>query len=57
MKDSYGGLTKIKRGIEGSLNNPNLSNGARQALQNGLDKANVNINKIDELFKPFGGVK
>jgi hypothetical protein len=57
MKDSYGGLTKIKRGIEGSLNNPNLSNGARQALQNGLDKANVNINKIDELFKPFGGIK
>jgi RHS repeat-associated protein len=57
MKDSYGGLIKIKRGIEGSLNNPNLSRGARQALQSGLDKANANINKIEKLFKPFGGIK
>lgn len=57
MKDSYSGLTKIKRGLEGSLNNPNLSDTARQALQNGLDKANANIMKIEELFEPFGGIK
>jgi len=25
-------------------------------LQNGLDKANANINKIEELFEPFGGI-
>ncbi|WP_432719002.1 polymorphic toxin type 28 domain-containing protein [Pectinatus frisingensis] len=56
MKDSYSGLLKIKRGLEGSLKNPNLSDGARQALQNELDKANSNISKIEDLFKPFGGI-
>jgi hypothetical protein len=57
MKDSYAGLIKIRRGIEGSLNNPNLSDVARQVLQSGLDKAKVSINKIEELFMPFGGIE
>ena len=57
MKDSYKSLKNIKRGLEGSLKNPNLSNIDRQLLQDGLDKANSNIDKIDKLFKPFGGIK
>nr|WP_207644890.1 polymorphic toxin type 28 domain-containing protein [Clostridium beijerinckii] len=57
MKDLYAGLIKIRRGIEGSLYNPNLSDSARQVLQSGLDKANANINKIEELFKPYGGIE
>lgn len=28
----------------------------RKVLQDGLDKANKNIKKIEDLFEPFGGI-
>ena len=57
MKDSYKSLQKIKKALEGSLKNPNLSGADRILLQQGLDKANLYIGKIDELFKPYGGIQ
>ena len=57
MQDSYKGLSKIKWGFEGSLQNPNLSDSIRKTLQDSLDKANTNLKKIEDLFAPFGGVK
>ena len=56
MQDSYKSLQKIKKAIEGSLKNPNLSDVDRALLQEGLDKANFYINKIEELFDPYGGI-
>ncbi|MGG4095923.1 WXG100 family type VII secretion target [Paenibacillus lautus] len=57
MQDSYKGLSKIKRGLEGSLQNPTLSDTTRKTLQDALDKANLNLKKIEDLFEPFGGLK
>ncbi|MGL6219262.1 MAG: hypothetical protein ACRC36_14590, partial [Lacrimispora sphenoides] len=57
MKQSYTGLQSVKSGLEGSLQNPNLAIEVRAALQGNLDKANFYINKIQELFAPFGGIK
>ncbi|MGB8454138.1 MAG: polymorphic toxin type 28 domain-containing protein, partial [Anaerocolumna sp.] len=57
MKDSYNSLLKIRRGLEGSLKNPNLPEIDRALLQEGLGKANTNISRIDELFAPYGGIK
>lgn len=57
MKDSYAALKKIKKGLEGSLKNPNLSSVDRVLLQEGLDKANSYISRIQELFKPYGGIE
>ncbi len=56
MKDSYKALQKAKKGLEGSLKNPNLSNVDREILQNGLDKANSYIERIENLFDPYGGI-
>jgi hypothetical protein len=56
MKDSYNGLIKIRRGLEGSLNNPNLDDATRKVLTDGLDDANKYIKKIEDLFEPFGGI-
>lgn len=50
MKQSYKALNKIKKGLEGSLQNPNLSSVDREILQKGLDKANFYIQRIKELF-------
>jgi len=38
MQDSYKSLQKIKKALEGSLKNPNLSDVDRTLLQEGLDK-------------------
>lgn len=57
MKDSYKALQKAKSGLEGSLKNPNLSIKDREMLQNGLDKANEYLEKIENLFGPYGGIK
>ncbi|MEK3918083.1 WXG100 family type VII secretion target [Paenibacillus polymyxa] len=57
MQDSYKGLSKIKRGLEGSLQNPNLSPSLKGTLEGALDKANTNLKKIEDLFEPFGGIK
>ncbi|WP_342559065.1 polymorphic toxin type 28 domain-containing protein [Metasolibacillus sp. FSL K6-0083] len=56
MQDSYKGLVKIRKGLEGSVKNPNLDAETRKVLQDGLDKANKNIKKIEDLFEPFGGI-
>ena len=56
MQDSYKSLRKIKKALEGSLKNPNLSDVDRALLQEGLNKANSYINKIEELFDPYGGI-
>lgn len=57
MKDSYRALTKAKRSLEGSLKNPNLGENERRMLEEALETANVHIQRIDELFKPFGGIE
>ncbi|MCM3479290.1 pre-toxin TG domain-containing protein [Caldibacillus thermoamylovorans] len=56
MKDSYKGLVKIRKGLEGSLNNPNLDVETRKVLQEASDKTNKYIKKIEDLFEPFGGI-
>ena len=57
MKDSYRGLQKVKRSLENSLKNPNLSDIDRKLLQQSYDEAVAYINKIEELFAPYGGVQ
>lgn len=57
MKQSYKGLQDVKRGLEGSLQNPSLSESIRNTLQSNLDIANSQLNRIEELFKPYGGIK
>ncbi len=56
MQDSYKSLQKIKKALEGSLRNPNLSDVDRALLQEGLDKANYYIIRIEELSNPYGGI-
>ena len=56
MQDSYKSLRKIKKALEGSLKNPNLSDVDRALLQEGLNKANSYINKIEELFDLYGDI-
>jgi len=57
MKNSFTGLKSIKSGLEGSLQNPNLTPQVRTFLQDQLDIANAYIKEIQDLFKPFGGIK
>jgi len=57
MRQSYTGLNNIKRGLEGSLQNPNLSPEVRVFLQEQLNVTNYYIQKIVDLFSPFGGIK
>lgn len=57
MKQSYTALVKTKKGLEGSLKNPNLSSIDSQILQESLDRANQYIEEIEQLFKPFGGIE
>ena len=57
MKDSYRALTKAKRSLEGSLKNPNLGENERTMLEKALETTNAHIQRIDELFKPFGGIE
>lgn len=57
MKDSYKGLNKIKKGLEGSLKNPNLNETERKILQEALDKVNSYNKKIEDLFSGYGGIK
>jgi RHS repeat-associated protein len=57
MVQSYNSLQGVRRGLEGSLNNPNLDSAVRTFLQGELNRANTYINMIDDLFWPFGGVR
>lgn len=56
IKDSYKGLTRAKRSLEGSLQNPNLGQYERSLMEDALKITNEHIHRIDELFKPFGGI-
>jgi hypothetical protein len=57
MVQSYRALQGILRGLEGSLQNPTLSLEARNFIQAEINRANFYLNKIEELFRPFGGVQ
>ncbi|ECC1671449.1 hemagglutinin, partial [Salmonella enterica subsp. salamae] len=57
MKQSYDGLNSVRTSIEGTLRNPNLDPQIRTFLEGELSEANLWISKIEDLFKPFGGVK
>lgn len=57
MKDSYKALTKAKRSLEGSLNNPNLGRNEKMILEKVLGATKTHIQRIDNLFKPFGGIE
>ena len=56
MKNSYRGLQRARRSLENSLKNPNLSSVDRKLLQQSLDKAIKNMERIEELFAPYGGI-
>jgi len=57
MVQSYKALTGVQNSLEGSLKNPNLSPALVKFLQGELNKTNTYIQKIEDLFAPFGGVK
>lgn len=57
MVQSYKALTGVQNGLEGSLKNPNLSPDVVKFLESELNKTNTYIQKIEDLFAPFGGVK
>jgi len=56
MVQSFHALQGIRRGLEGSLQNPNLDSAVRTFLQNELNHAMYYIHKIEQLFAPFGGI-
>ena len=56
MKDSYRGLKKAKRSLERSLKNPNSGQQERSLLEDALKTTDDHIQRIDELFKPYGGL-
>ena len=57
MQDSYAGLKRAKRTLEGSLKNPNLSEQQRAYLQLKYDMIEKYIIKIEILFEPYGGIE
>lgn len=57
MVDSYKALLIIKSTLEGSLLNPNLSIIDRSLLQQGLDQALYYIERIEDMFALYGGIK
>ncbi len=50
MKQSSDALYKIQKGLEGSLRNPNLDSATRSVLQDGLDKTNHYLGRINDIF-------
>ena len=56
MKDSYRALIKSRRSLEGSLRNPKLGCDERTLLEGTLKTVEEHIRKIDDIFKPFGGI-
>jgi len=56
MVQSYKAIQKIKKGIEGSLLNPNMDIATREFLDYELTKLNEIIQRIEELFRPYGGI-
>lgn len=56
MQDSYRALNKAKRSLEGSLKNPNLGSHEKNLLKDALDNTQKHIQKIDNMFEPYGGI-
>ena len=56
MKQSYNGLKSAKKSLEGSLMNPNLNVQTKMFLENKLGEANHWLNRIEKLFRPYGGI-
>lgn len=49
MRDTLTGLERVKKGLEGSLKNPNLDNVTRGFIQESLESTTQYINRINEL--------
>ena len=57
MKCSFAALDEVKKSLGNSLNNPNLDIEVKTLLTNELNKAVSYIDRIKELFKPYGGIE
>ena len=57
MVQSYRVLQGIYKGLDGSLKNPSLLTEVRTFLQGKLNTTNTYIQMIEDLFRPFGGVR
>ncbi|WP_192512468.1 phage baseplate assembly protein V [Paenibacillus sp. 23TSA30-6] len=56
VSDSYRGLEKLKKSYEGILKNPNLDSELRQLYTSKINEVNASMNKIEDIFAPFGGI-
>jgi len=54
---SYRALQKVKKSLKGSLKNPNLEYFERKFLIDELNRVRLYMHRIEELFRPFGGVR
>ncbi|EAC8501088.1 transposase [Listeria monocytogenes] len=57
MLNTYQSLNNSTRSIENSLKNPNLDKKVRVYLESKLKEANLQINKIEDLFDDYGGIQ
>ncbi|EGO6308063.1 transposase [Listeria monocytogenes] len=57
MLNTYQSLNNSTRSIENSLTNPNLDKKVRVYLESKLKEANLQINKIEDLFDDYGGIQ
>ena len=56
VKDAYPSLVRAKNTLEGSLKNPNLEPDVRSYIQGKYDEICRYIERIEEIFKPYGGL-
>ncbi|MBE0342067.1 hypothetical protein E4V51_14040, partial [Paenibacillus sp. 28ISP30-2] len=56
VSDSYRGLEKLKKSYERILKNPNLDSELRQLYTSKINEVNASMNKIEDIFAPFGGI-
>jgi hypothetical protein len=56
VSDSYRGLEKLKKSYDGIIKNPNLDSELRQLYTSKINEVNVSMNKIEDIFAPFGGI-
>ena len=54
---NFDALNDVNKSLSGSLNNPNLDIEVKSLLTNELNKAVSYIDRIKELFKPYGGIE
>ena len=56
VENAYAGLKKVRRRLEGALQNPNLEPDVREFLQSNVDLINRYMNIIEKIFVPYGGI-